>query len=416
MGSRHSFDSNDAKSIVNRLQELFLANSGEDPFEELYKLVVAKIFLETNGDMDSEYLAQGVNNREFVESVLRKANHKWPNIVQGTCEIKMTNEHLDVFLREMQDISFSGSNFEIIDSFFESIVASTSKGAKGQYFTPRHVVECLVRIINPRPGELICDPACGSGGFLIHAVEHLKNKADISDIKKCVYGFDFDKKAVSVCRALMILAGCGTTNFHQINSLLKPSAGLIPTEEYYGYNIEDALNSSTNGFSGFDVIITNPPFAGEIKEPHILNSYSLASRKKRVERDALFLERCVNLLKPGGRIAIVLPVNKFSTKTWGYLREWLIRNVEVKAVLGLGRSAFMPYTSQKTNVLFAKKRLKPIKFSDALSEEVHFFLSEMSGKDNKGNFIIKAQDAETLWDRVDHDLADVVTMTEGLWR
>src|SRR5207244_4131658 len=102
--------------------------------------------------------------------------------------------------------------------------------------------------------------------------------------------------------------------------------------------IEDVVTARSRRFKGFDVILTNPPFAGEVRESGLLAGYAVARKSRKMERDVLFLERCVQLLRPGGRLAIVLPHNKLGSRGWSYLREWVVRNMEIIGVLGLGRN------------------------------------------------------------------------------
>lgn len=117
------------------------------------------------------------------------------------------------------------------------------------------------------------------------------------------------------------------------------------------------------GDFAFDVILTNPPFAGEIRDHGILSHYELARKgrgsygktENKVERDVLFIERCLRLLKPGGRMAIVLPQGKFNNATLAYIREWILRHARLLAVVGLHPHTFKPHTVTKTSVLFVQK-------------------------------------------------------------
>jgi type I restriction enzyme M protein len=169
------------------------------------------------------------------------------------------------------------------------------------------------------------------------------------------------------------------------------------------------MRANDRGFRGFDVILTNPPFAGELKEKHFLHSYTLHQAGRVLERDVLFLERCLQLLKPGGRLAIVLPHNKLGAQSWSYAREWLLQHMRVIAVVGLGRNSFLPHTHQKTSVLIGIKRPKPAVEID--SERIFFAVSERDGKDSTGHFKFKkdVDNRHALWERADHDLEDILT-------
>jgi type I restriction enzyme M protein len=113
----------------------------------------------------------------------------------------------------------------------------------------------------------------------------------------------------------------------------------------------------------FDVLLTNPPFDGEIRDQGILSHYELARKGRgmaarpeaKVERDVLFIERCLQLLKPGGRMAIVLPQGKFNNATLAYIREWVLRHARLLAVVGLHPNTFKPHTGTKTSILFLQK-------------------------------------------------------------
>src|SRR5438105_15574022 len=109
----------------------------------------------------------------------------------------------------------------------------------------------------------------------------------------------------------MVLAGDGSANIIRLNSLLRPDmVGLFPTADASILTIEDVCRSRLRNHKGFDLILTNPPFAGEVRERHVLDGYDLSRGRDCIERDVIFLERCVELLRPGGRLAIVLPHNK----------------------------------------------------------------------------------------------------------
>jgi len=303
-----------------------------------------------------------------------------------------------------------------MDGAFEYLISANAKGAKGQYFTPRHVIDCCVRIANPSSNDVVIDPACGSGGFLIHTLNHVRSHEPRLDVTRyCqenLWGCDFDRRAVQVAKALMLITGDGQSNIFRLNSLLTPEANSLllgeeTTDELPRLTIEDVLRTRSRQFKGFDVVLTNPPFAGEIREPQILENYQLSRKGRRAERDVLFLERCVRLLRPGGKLGIVLPHNKLGAASCDYLRQWLLRNVRVVAVLGLGRNTFLPHTHQKTSVVFGVKREKPVRSVDA--ERILFLISEKDGKDSRGQIVprLGTTEEDPAWVRADHDLNEM---------
>jgi type I restriction enzyme M protein len=362
-------------------------------------------------DTDSDTFAQ-------VSALLREANKAWPGVLVAT-EPALTPEHLAVCVGVLARHRISDNDLEVLDSFFEFLVSKSAKGAKGQYFTPRYVVELCIRMLKPAVDETVLDPACGSAGFLIHTLNYVKRSGALrtdADVRKyCdskIWGFDLDARALRVGRALMVLAGDGSANLIRLNSLLRPDAvGLFAATENgdsSSLTIEDVCRSRLRRHKGFDVILTNPPFAGEVREKHLLESYTFGRGQNRIERDLLFLERCVQLLRPGGRMAIVLPHNKYAANAFAEERKWLFSKTRVLGVVGLGRHTFLPHTHQKASVLFVQKLQSECEAKD--DYEIFFAISERDGKNSKGQPVMRTdRSEEDAWDRIDHDFDDIVT-------
>jgi type I restriction enzyme M protein len=431
MAKRHSNRIGDLESLFLRLEELVLANSGEDEFEEVFKILIAKLIDERSGGEPRFRTYQGESETfRAIGSLLREAEKAWPGILETSVDSKLTPEHLEVCVEALQQHRLSDAGFEVMDGLFEFLVAKGSKGAKGQYFTPRHVVELCVRLLKPTAQDVILDPACGSGGFLVHALNYVREHESLATealqdyCAAKIWGFDIDPQAVRVAKALMVLAGDGKANIVRLNGLLQPDMlnlfGEIGENGATGLTIEDVCRSRMRNHKGFDIILTNPPFAGEVREKQILEGYSLSKGKARIERDILFLERCVQLLKPGGRMAIVLPHNKFAVDSFGYVREWTLKRTQVLGVIGLGHHTFLPHTHQKASVLLVRKNLQDGR--NYHNPRIFFAISERDGKNSKGQFITRrdAGEGEPAWNRVDHDFDEIVssfgefTVTESL--
>lgn len=420
MAKRHSNRVDDLESMFLRLEELVLANSGEDEFEEVYKLLIAKLWDERNGK-SLRFMPNADEDKTYaeVQTLLREAERGWPGILEPLARPGLTPEHLQVCVEALAKHTISDSSFEVLDGFFEFMVSRAAKGSKGQYFTPRYVVELCVQMLAPRLDETILDPACGSGGFLVHALnyvrqdEKLRGNALREYCESKLWGFDIDPRAVRVAKALMVLAGDGKTNTLRLNSLLKPGmGGLFPSladTDGSLLTIEDVMRSRLRHHKGFDIILTNPPFAGEVRERQMLEGYRVAQGKPRVERDILFLERCVELLRPGGRMAMVLPHNKFAADSFGDVREWLLQHCRVLAVVGLGRHTFLPHTHQKASILFVQKRNS--NQTANCDENIFFALSERDGKNSKGQLVFRSDRNPDcpVWDKVDHDFNQILT-------
>lgn len=397
MSQRHRLDPGSWGSVFRRLEELVLASSGEDDFQEVFKLLVAKLHQEAFADDASLTGVDVTDTVHRVEEALARADHRWPGILPDGVVPKLEAAHLQVCTAALDGLTLRDAGLEVLDALFEHLVGRSAKGSKGQFFTPRHVVEAAVRMVAPTTGESVCDPACGSGGFLVHALSHAPGNAENT------WGFDLDPRALQVARALVVIAGAAATHLTRLNSLAPPGVGSGPT-------IEDVVRG-TPAEDGFDCVLTNPPFAGEVQDPVLLARYDLArAGGRRNERDALFLERCAGLLRPGGRLAVVLPANKVGGRHYDFVRAWLVRELRLVAVLGLGRNTFEPHTSQKAELLLAVRRPHPVEPADVAGERVLLLASEREGKDAAGGVVTRpgGPTVGPLWDRADHDLADAV--------
>lgn len=420
MAKRHQMVPGDWESIIGRLQELVLANSGEDSFEEIFKLLLAKLISERDTSASLPPFSSVGPPSDVAARITTLIDHAaqvWPGTVGDEPFSRLHDDHLAVCVEALEPHSILDTNIEVLDGLFEYLVSRTAKGAKGQYFTPRHVIDACVRILDPQPAERIVDPAAGSGGFLIHAWNHVRASHPSLSLSSYasdhLWGFEFDSRAARVAQTLMVVAGSERGNIFRLNSLVTPGANLTLFSQSGSRNeellsIEDVTRSRIRGFKGFDIVLTNPPFAGEIREQSLLQAYELTKAGRRMERDILFLERCIQLLAPGGRIAIVLPHNKLGSPSWGYAREWVMKRLRVLAVIGLPREVFLPHTHQKTSILVGVKRAATLR--RVPKEDILFLASERAGKDSKGQIVAKkgVESTEPMWSRADHDFGELV--------
>src|SRR5699024_1353642 len=183
-----------------------------------------------------------------------------------------------------------------------------------------------------------------------------------------VFAIDFDEKSVRVARTLNLIAGDGQTNVLHLNTLdYERWEETIKQEDWIdtyneGFKKLKRLRKNRNSYKefNFDVLLANPPFAGDIKESRIISKFELGKNtqgkwKNKVGRDILFVERNLDFLKPGGRMAIVLPQGRFNNTTDKYIREFIAEQCRILAVVGLHKNTFEPHTSTKTSVLFVQK-------------------------------------------------------------
>jgi type I restriction enzyme M protein len=437
----------DLKERIKILEELVLANAGVDVFNEVFKLIYAKLYDETEAKarLDHEvYFHRSKDPKityDTINRLFKESTEKWPGIFQRYENIELLPEHLDICLSKLEDIKLLDSNLEIIDTAFEYLLPEVAKGKKGQYFTPRHVIDMAVKMLNPHQDEYVVDPAAGSGGFLIHAMHWVWNH-DLKDAsyekkieyaQRYLYGIDFDDKPVKISRALMLIAGDGRSHIFKLNSLNpkewqgsdaekeKARAELRPLLLKTGDYTKDRENEENFKYFNFNILLTNPPFAGEIRETALLKNYELAMKNGKVpqkaERDLLFIERALQLIKPGGRMAIVLPQGKLNNTNTEYVRKWLIDKARILAVVGLHVNTFKPHTGTKTSVLFLQKwnNNPELGSLNPYQEDYPIFMavSKKPGKDNSGEYVYKKDEkGNYILDEkgrriLDHDLDEI---------
>lgn len=385
MAKRHMARPGDWDSLALRLDEIISAASGEDPFREALKLLVAKLVHEAEGTHAAFLQAADQDPTEALDALLQRAELRWPGVLGGDRRTCLRATELVRCAGLLADEQLATADLIALDAIFEHMVSRAAKGQKGQFFTPRHVVAEIVRMMQPQAGERVVDPACGSAGFLRQALRQAPGCA--------VFGFDIDPRASQVARVMMAASGQRIDCIQRVDSLRRTSARGSDSA-----TIEARMAAQQPDFAGFDLVLTNPPFAGDVGREYA-DDYALA-QGRRVERDVLFCERCVQLVKPGGRLAIVLPHNKVGGEHWTYLRRWLLANLQVVAVLSLGRNTFLPHTSQKACVVIGVRRTQPCEPAGA--EEILFYISERDGKDERGRSVRSPHNGEP-----DCDLAEV---------
>lgn len=409
----------------------------ENPDYEVLKKVVEKIPDDDFRPM--EFRNTGQTDTELKTKIQRlfdDAKNQWKGVFPDHSTFELSDSHLAVCVASLQEIKLFNSNLQVVDEAFEHLVSKSAKGEKGQYFTPRHVIDMCVKMLNPQPGEYMIDTASGSCGFPVHTIFRLTGNlftnAEIPAENKehvlKVFGIDFDEKTVRVARTLNLIAGDGETNVLHLNTLdyerwrdrTERDSRWIMT---YGRGFDrlKALRTERgeNKRFNFDILMANPQFAGDIKESRILHQYRLGFKENgkarpKVGRDILFIERNLDFLKPGGRMAIVLPQGRFNNTSDKYVRDFIAEQARILAIVGLDTKTFMPHTGTKTSVLFVQKwNDDPAKGSLCPRVDdypIFFAVSEKGGKDTSGDYVyLKNHNGAYKLDKnghliVEHDL------------
>lgn len=431
----------DFVEIIKRIEELALAGSGVNVFEEIFKIIYAKLYdekLARTQRPNQEVLFRKYRDPEKTYEVIndqlfKNAIQEWPDTFESSDRIKLSPARLNIcvpFLENVRLFELGKGELEIIDNAFEYLITEVSKGKKGQYFTPRHVIKMCVKMLNPKPDEYIIDPACGSGGFLLHAMYYVWDKLTTDAAKndyasKYLFGLDFDDNMRRISQALMLIAGDGRHHIFKRDSLdardwqgmegEEARVSLKPLLSKLENSAETKENQLTYRKFDFDILLTNPPFAGENPESGLLRQYELAKKdgklKSNVERHILFIERSLDAIRPSGRLAIVLPQGVLNNTNMEFVREYIFDKARILAVVGLHGNTFKPHTGTKTSVLFLQKRAE----NEKLPKDYPIFMavSKKAGKDNSGDYIYKKDPAGNYVHNnkgrkvLDHDLDEI---------
>jgi type I restriction enzyme M protein len=437
------------KDIVLEMEDEVLANAGVDVFEEVFKLIFTKLYDEFEGARNRDRVLEFRNTgqteaelRKKIQSLFDQAKQEWGGVFPDDAKINLTRSHLAICISSLQNVKFFNSNLDVIDDAFEYLVNKSSKGEKGQYFTPRYVIDMCVKMLNPQTTEYLIDPAAGSAGFTVHSIFHVwkdifedeglepshlftleeKPTRCIKYVRDSVFGIDFDEKSVRVARTLNLIAGDGQTNILHLNTLDYDRWDEVTSQEEWidiysvGFKRFKRLRAGKD-FKNlrFDVLMANPPFAGDIKESRMISRYELGHKpngrlEKAVGRDVLFIERNLEFLRPGGRMAIVLPQGRFNNSSDKRIRDFIAERCRILAVVGLHPNTFKPHTGTKTSVLFVQKwnddpaagPLCPRKDD----YNIFFATQRKPAKDTSGEKIYLLKDAEYVRDEYGHPVID----------
>jgi type I restriction enzyme M protein len=343
---------------------------------------------------------------ERILELFGKVKARYSDVFNDADAIALDPESLAYVVGELQPYSVTEAKRDVIGDAFEVFMGPALRGEEGQFFTPRNVVHMMVDILDPDPEESIIDPACGSGGFLIAALDHVWKKIERMGQKKkwsperirdewrhvatqSFRGIDKDAFLAKVTKAYMAIIGDGRGGVFCDNSLYPPAKW-------------KALLQAKIELGQFDVVLTNPPFGTQIqvKGSDILGQFTLGHKSKynketkRFEWDQtkvrdkqppqlLFIERCIQLLKAGGRLGIIIPESILGMPTYTDIVQWLREKVRIVGVVSMPEELFQPHTHAKTAVVF----IKNVKPTD--KDEIFMAVVEWCGHDSRGNPTIR---------------------------
>jgi len=340
-------------------------------FDELAKIIFVKIRDEKRGRKDGEYYDFQIKTHESAENVFKRlsaiyqeAKEKDPEIFREN--LKIEPEELYTVVGHLQGLSLNKTDLDTKGVAFEQFMEDFFKGKSGQYFTPREIVNFAIKMMDIKNDDLVLDPACGSGGFLLHSLDKVRNEAkeyfknDPAEQYRYwhdfaannLFGIEINDSIARVAKMNMIIHDDGHTNVIGFDAL----------EDI------DEMNRKNPGFdeNRFDIIVTNPPFGANVKasEHPYLERFELGRNGSRnranQNTEVLFIERCIDFLKSGiGKMAIILPDGILTNSSLQYVRDFLMEKTQILAIVSLPQFTFTHFgAGVKSSLVFVRKKME----------------------------------------------------------
>jgi len=380
-----------------------------------------------------------------------KTDPLFSEVFDGNEQINLSDRGLAFVAGELAKYSFLDATVDVKGTAYETIVSNTLKQEAGQFFTPRNLIRCMVEMMDPTENMRVLDPACGSGGFLTVVLDHVRKKIteemypELSGLyltekynsyevnervknyaEKMIFGFDFDPDLKKAARMNMVMAGDGHANISNINSLDYPHGPRIDELEKIKETIQRSIANSNDrnvpyetddAREKFDLIFTNPPFGAKVEVDFEISkryelghnwskdtygNFQMGNISSSEAPEVLFIEQCYNFLKPGGRLAIVLPDGILGNPNTEYVRDWILKRFKLLASIDLPVETFLPQVGVQASLLFLQKKTQTEREVAINGEDYEVFMAiaETVGKDRRGVPIHKRDEdgAELLFD------------------
>ena len=443
-----------------RCHDYIYGNEGmkKTAFWELLNLIFCKLYDEKRRNMDAK---EGISYRrrfwvgvkeQFTEEGRKavadrirglfeelKESQVFRDVFDGSEQIMLSDRGLAFVAAELAKSSFLDATVDVKGTAYETIVSNTLKQEAGQFFTPRNIIKCMVEMLDPDQNTRVLDPACGSGGFLVTVLDHVRHKItrnlypELDEVRlaarvntpevdelvrnyaeKMIFGFDFDPDLKKAARMNMVMAGDGHSNIFNINSLDYPQ-GDKPDRSLIAEAVNESIKHSNdkdfpfgtsedNAQGKFDMIFTNPPFGAKVEvDVEIARRYKLNSNAPEI----LFIEACYNFLKPGGKMGIVLPDGILGNPNTESVRKWILGHFKLLASVDLPVETFLPQVGVQASLLFLQKKTAEELLIPLDKEDYDVFMAivEQVGKDRRGVPIYKK----------DEDGAEILFAHEKKW-
>ena len=408
------------KSVFKTIRNYLAANAvgitRDEVFaQQLINLIFCKIYDERftrQEDIVTFRAGTGESDKNVAKRIgglFKEVKSTYNDVIDVGDSIVLDERSLAYVVGELQLFSLKDSSRDAVGDAFEVFIGPSLKGSQGQFFTPRNVVKMIIDMVDPTPDQKIIDPACGSGGFIVEALRHVwikvqekgeklgwpeteieseKQKVAISNFR----GIDKDYFLSKVAKAYMAIIGDGRGGVFCENSLDNPKRWKASTRNQV--QLEE-----------FDVVITNPPFGKKlsIDSEDILKRYDLGCKwvyqsesdsfvkgalQDKQPPQILFIERCLELLKDGGKLGIVLLESIFGMPKYRYVVDYLQGKTKILAIVTMPEDLFQPHTHAKCCIVICEKVSKPY------NKDYPIFMADVKwcGHDSRGNPTIRKND------------------------
>ena len=398
---------NNLKSVFKKIRDYCAGNvtgitRDEKIAQNMMRLLFCKIYDEKTSLDIVEFSNRPRESNDLllsrISNLFDRVKDVYPGLFEPDKKIEVQPKDLSFIVSTLEDYSILDADRDVIGDAFEELIGTSFRGSAGQFFTPRNVVQMMIDILDPREGERMIDPACGSGGFLAYTLRYFLSRS-AKDFH--IVGLDKDAFLAKIAKIYLSLIGDGDYRIYCENSLDNPA-------KWSGDTRRDIQCGA------FDIVLTNPPFGAKIPVigKQLLGQYQLGHRwrkhgkwyrsRESLEKQSpqvLFIERCIQLLREGGRLGIVLPEGIFGNPSDRYIWEYVNSVCSVTGVVSLPQETFQPSTHTKTSVLFLEKTTKR-------RDSLFMAIAGSVGHNKNGKPIYKA-DVETGEEILDDDIPSI---------
>ena len=373
-------------------------------FDEISKLLFCKLRDEKITARGLSYQFQ-IGTHESADEVFKRIDQIYQHAKEEDSEVFKDDIRLDSkvvysVVEHLQALAINKIDLDTKGIAFEKFMEDFFKGKMGQFFTPREIIRFCVKMLDPQRGHLVLDPACGSGGFLLNTLDKVREYAENNYDERegyqywhafalnNLYGIEINDQIARVCKMNMIIHDDGHTNIISADSLLDFN------------KIHDIHRSFKKG--GFDMILTNPPFGAMVKstEKDYLDKYELSKGKKNQKTEILFIERCIDFVKPRtGRIGIVLPDGILTNSSLQYVRDFIMDRCQILAVISLPQFAFSHFgAGVKSSLVFLRRKGEKEKLASypifmAIADHIGY---DATGREDPINDLYELDDKEKI--------------------